>query len=535
MSRFDRLAVILSFLGVAITACLGSRIFQNLPHLEDEIAYTWQAEAIAYGGAIKLVSPPCPTCFLVPFVVDFQGFRFGKYPIAWPVVLAAGIKIGARNLVNPVLAGLGIWLTYRLGKKLLNEKVAALAAFLTLTSPFFLINSSSLLSHPLALDMSLILAVSWMGMFYPPGAGRGDRPLPTVSKQKQLSIGALVKAQAPGWIAPVTGGLALGVLALTRPLTAVGVAVPFAIHGMVLMWRGPNRVRQLVLLTGGIAFSTSLLFFVWQYALTGNALLDPYTLWWPYDRIGFGPGTGLAPNGNDLAYSLTNIYTSLRTGASDLFGWGRFSWIFLPFGIWALRRQKLSWLVGSVFPSLVLVYILYWIGAWILGPRYYYEGLYSLTIFSAVGIAWLAGVPIFENEPALQRRFNFSSLFKPHKPDFKAIARIKRPLVVATLLSVLLVISVFYYDPIRMGGLTGLYGVSRANITAFLNSQPPASTPALVIVHVPPESWIGYGTLLDLETPLLNTPYIFIIDNGSAFNQAAIDAFPDRRVIDYYP
>ena len=50
-----------------------------MPHLEDEIAYVWQAQALA-GGAIKLPSPPEPKSFLVPFVVDYDGFRFGKYP-----------------------------------------------------------------------------------------------------------------------------------------------------------------------------------------------------------------------------------------------------------------------------------------------------------------------------------------------------------------------------------------------------------------------------------------------------------------------
>ena len=72
----------------------------------------------------------------------------------------------------------------------------------------------------------------------------------------------------------------------------------------------------------------------------------------------------------------------------------RYSWIFLPFGLWAARRNPKALLIGSVVISLVLVYMSYWIGATLFGPRYYYEGLFSLTLFSAAGIAWLAGWPI---------------------------------------------------------------------------------------------------------------------------------------------
>jgi 4-amino-4-deoxy-L-arabinose transferase-like glycosyltransferase len=99
--------------------------------------------------------------FLVPFVVDYEGQRFGKYPLGWPAMLALGIALGARSLVNPLLAGLGVWLTYRLGKRTLGETVGLLAAGLTLTSPFFLLNSGSLLS-PFGLVTAAFALAGWM-------------------------------------------------------------------------------------------------------------------------------------------------------------------------------------------------------------------------------------------------------------------------------------------------------------------------------------------------------------------------------------
>ena len=149
MSRADRIALVLSLLAVVAAFLVADRIFENIAHLEDEIAYLWQAQAIAHGD-LTLPSPPHPHSFLVPFVVDYKGLRFGKYPLGWPVLLGVGVRLGVRNLVNPLLAGLGVWLTYRLGKKIFGETVGLLAAGLTLTSPFFLVNSGSLLSHPAA-------------------------------------------------------------------------------------------------------------------------------------------------------------------------------------------------------------------------------------------------------------------------------------------------------------------------------------------------------------------------------------------------
>ena len=75
----------------------------------------------------------------------------------------------------------------------------------------------------------------------------------------------------------------------------------------------------------------------------------------------------------------------------DLFGWPYLSWLFLPFGLIALRRSREGWLLFGIFPSLVFVYLFYWIGSWLLGPRYYYEALPGLAITSAAGVVWLGG------------------------------------------------------------------------------------------------------------------------------------------------
>jgi hypothetical protein len=262
--------------------------------------------------------------------------------------------------------------------------VGLLAALLTVTSPFFLMNSGSLLSHPLGLVLSAAFVMGWLDAF----DARG---------------GSMTRLTPASTLAALAAAFSLGLLILTRPMTALAICLPFCFHGIYLLWRGDRVVRWRLVMIVGIILGFTALHFLWQYALTGNPLLNPYTLWWPYDRVGFGPGHGVSPEGNTIEQAWFNTRDSLRVGAYDLFGWGKYSWIFLPFGLLATRRNGRAWLIAAIVPSLVLVYLAYWIGASLFGPRYYYEGLFSLTLISAAGIAWFAGWPVQPGEDGGQR------------------------------------------------------------------------------------------------------------------------------------
>ena len=497
MTRSDRLALLLSLLAVAAAWFVATRIYENIAHLEDEIAYVWQAELIA-DGQLTTPTPAHARSFLVPFVVDYRGQRFGKYPLGWPATLALGVMLGARGWVNPVLAGLGVWLTYRLGKKLLGETVGLLAAGLTLTSPFFLMNSGSLLSHPLGLVLSAAFALAWLDLTGTPEPGEG---------------------RTPPWVHVLVAGLSLGGLALTRPLTAAAIGVPFGLHGLILLARGSWATRRRVLAVGALAVAVGALNLLWQYAVTGDPFFNLYTLWWDYDRLGFGPGVGVTESGHTLRQGWINTRFSLRVGMGDLFGWGRLSWIFLPFGLLALllRRNWRALLVSSVFPMLVVIYLAYWVGSWLFGPRYYYEGLYSVTIVSAAGIAFLAGWPLAPGEP--WRSFN----------GWQKV----RPLAVSAIVLLLAAGNLIYYTPLRLSGMHNLYGMERADLAPFLDAQEQGMTPALVIVH--PDRWMEYGVLLELQDTHLETPFIFVMSRGATADEETAEDFPNRNVYHYYP
>lgn len=495
MSRIDKIALTFSLLAILFSYLVADRIFERMAHLEDEMAYVWQAQAIAR-GVLTVPSPLEPKSFLWPFVVDYNDQRFGKYPIAWPALLSLGERVGQRSLVNPLLAGLAIWLIYRLGKRIFGETVGLLAAGITLSSPFFLVNSGSLLSHPLGLVLSTGFALAWLSIFTPPAS---PRP----------------------WLGVITAGCSLGLLALTRPLTAFAVAVPFMLHGLVLFFKRDWLVRRQLLLLIGIVLGMGMLHFVWQYAVTGDPLMNPYTLWWPYDKIGFGPGHGHNPAGHTLRQAWLNTKFSLKVGAFDLFGWPKISWLFLPFGLLIAIRQRATrlaaLLLSGIFISLVVFYLAYWVGASLYGPRYYYEGLYSLAILSAAGIAWLAGWPTLPDQ---------------HPIRFTGWQR-WRPVAVSGLLTLLVGFNLVFYLPARMQAMIGLYGVNRANLKPFLTETAQQLTPALIIVH-PQEKWIEYGTLLELENPFLDTPFIFVYSRSERSNRLIASLFPDRAVYHYY-
>ena len=488
MSRFDRIAIFLSVLMVFISAWISSNIYENMPHIEDEIAYVWQANLTSHGD-LFISSPPCPNCFLVPFVIDYDGIRFGKYPPGWPAILGIGINFGLRDWVNPFFSGFSLWLIYLLVKKLSNEKAGLIATFLSLTSPFFLLNSGSLLSHIWSFWLTLVFIHAWIDTY--------SQPLPK---------------NIPGWITVIVAGLSLGLLTLTRPLTAAGIGIPFFLHGIFILIKNPNNKRFQYLLIAIIGGMLASLIFIWQGALTGNPFLNPYQLWWPYDKLGFGPDVGLQQGGYSFLYARMNAKFSLRIGYTDLFGWFKLSWIFVPFGFYKLWKKWQSWIILSIFPSLVLTYTLYWIGSWLFGPRYYFEGIIGLILFSAVGIQTLLG--------------NIYPL--------KQFSENLRFIIVAIIVCFLVSANVFFYLPHRIGNMKGLYGASNSRLVPFQLESAKELTPALVIVHKI-NHWIEYGTLLELSSPYLDSEWIMTYSRGVEVDNNLTSSFPDRSVWHYYP
>jgi hypothetical protein len=164
---------------------------------------------------------------------------------------------------------------------------------------------------------------------------------------------------------------------------------------------------------------------------------------------------------------------------------------------------------------LVSLYLAYWVSAWLLGPRYYFEALPGLALLSAAGIIWLAGWQLTQ---------------KGEKPSQGKL----RPIAIGGFVVLLVLSNFYYYLPARLGGLKGLYGIERADIAIFESPELDAYHPALIIVQS--ERWMPYGSTLILESPELDSPMIFAWSLGPRTDRRMAEHFSqERNILYYYP
>jgi 4-amino-4-deoxy-L-arabinose transferase-like glycosyltransferase len=291
----------------AMAGVVSRTVFERLPHLEDEMAYLFQARTLAR-GALVVESPVPARPYWQPFIVDRDGVRFGKYTIGYPAQLAIGVWLGELWVVNGFAAALAVAVTCRIGR-IVGRRVVGrrtdgrdtggwdtglIAAALVATSPAALLLNGTLMGHTGALACTGLFAWACWQIAY--GRSRAPRAL-------------------LGW--GVLGGLALGLLVASRPLTALGIAAPFALWGVWAAVREPRLLRGFVplgLLTGLLALSIP----IYNYAATGDPTANLYTLVWEYDRIGFGEGAGRNVHTWEKGVRHTRFDLSLT--AADLFG-----------------------------------------------------------------------------------------------------------------------------------------------------------------------------------------------------------------------
>jgi hypothetical protein len=328
LTFYDLAVVALIFFSVVMTALVTDRVFQHLPHLEDEMAYLYQARIFARGDVV-IDSPQPSRAFWQPFVIDYAqtGNRFGKYSPGWPALLAIGELMGRLWVVNAFCAAGTVALTYRLGREVFNRDVGLIAAALVAFSPMALLLNGTLMGHTSALFCAaLFMYAIWR-------IERGRRVI--------------------AW--GVVAGIALGLLIINRPLTAIGVALPFVLWSglrvlLSLVNTRPFRVQKRMAddltapepLVRGRSFLPTLvpLVLLSVIALTISAAIplfndaavdDPgfnlYTLVWPYDQVGFGTCCGrssLPENGGEghtIVKGVRHARFDLSLMAADLFGW----------------------------------------------------------------------------------------------------------------------------------------------------------------------------------------------------------------------
>ncbi len=405
-------ALLLAFFSFFMSWSISKHVFEQLPHLEDEVAYLWEAKLLARGQSV-IESPSPRRAYWQPFVVDhINGLRFGKYTLGWPLLLAPGVAMGQPWLINAFFSALTVALVYRMGREIFNPDAGVVAAALTAFSPIALLLNGTLMGHTAALFTTCLFMYAYWRM----------------SRPAKENTSAAVERTRLVWGA--VAGLALGWTVINRPLAGLAVAAPFVIWSGIrllrafLSSRSPKPVKQspmtasqpddaiisdsspgnqqpalahsslplnaqssvarvflplliLAVITGMIA----LIIPAFNHAASGEAGLNLYTLVWPYDKVGFGEGYGR--NGHTLEKGIRQTRWDLSLTAADLFGWqfggwqgnditpalrdhllfdGDYwepiglSWILLPFGLLlAWRRRSLIFALWLLVGAVVLM------------------------------------------------------------------------------------------------------------------------------------------------------------------------------------
>jgi hypothetical protein len=370
--RWDRRFPLCVALVTVVAAGLASYfVFEHLPHIDDEVAYLFQAKYLAR-GRLWLPVPPDTAAFPAEYVLVHGGRWFSKYFPGWPLVLALGVPLDATWLVNPLLGGIGVLLAHAWVRRLFDRGLANATILLLALSPWLVFTSAALMAHPLSLALALAALVALERGF---------------------------EAERASWF--VLAGLAAGAVFLARPLEGVIVGA-IGVFQVLLPPRRRPVVRALALALGGAAL-VALPMLAYNRLMTGRATYPPFTLWSDLrygpgvDVLGFGPHVGIPdwPNldplpGHGLADVVLNANKNLFMVGFELYGWACGSLVLVLAALLlggratTTRGDRTAW---AALLAVALGQSVYWFsGGPDLGARYWYLAIVPLCVLSVRGL-----------------------------------------------------------------------------------------------------------------------------------------------------
>lgn len=467
--------------GFAGTAVIASLLLQRIPHVQDSVAYLFQAKTLVM-GRLSVPAPKLASFFVEDFIPMHNGQWFGKYPPGWPVLLTIGVLFHSPWLVNPLLTAADLVLIYLIGREVYGGSIGLLGSLLALTSPFVLFLGGSFMAHTATLFYLggfAYLLIRWVR------GVEGDGPMPS------------------GWTLLVPAGFLLGMGFLTRQLDAIAFALPFA--GLALSRPVRRRLRAVGWLVAG-AIGPGVCLLLYNRALTGSPLISPYSLWWPFDRPGFGPDVGIG--GFTPAQGLWNMGHSLQLLSVHLFGWPFYLTLapaLIPFV--AGRANRWDALFGLSALSVMAAYLFYWTSGMMYGPRYYFTAVPWFALLTARGLQELSRWVL--RLPGGLRRDRLAALIVP-----------------GMLLVGLLVYNLSVYLPAQIPVFKGYNYTSAASLDTVRRA---GIHHALVfVVTDPPGGWWDYGSVFAANSPLLDGDVVYARDQGAA-DTSLMRLYPGRR------
>ncbi len=361
--------------------------FERMPHVEDELAYLFQARTFAQ-GSLGLPAPPAAALpGLDYYLLQVQnGHWFAVTPPGWPAVLALGVLVGAPWLVNPLLFGLAILLAHAITADRLGRTAADRAALVLATSPWLIAAAASMMTHTLTL--ALILTAWWAVV-------RAER------SPRRALLWALAAGLAMGWVFTIRqlDGLLIGILTGLWLLTLVR---PEMTHSEMARPAAVGRNIRLALAYGLGCLATGSAYFLYNFALTGHPTQAPMALylnalWGPgANAYGFGPGIGpaggwgaldLAPGHSPLE-GLINTANNLAALQLEASGWAIGSLGLALACLFWQRLQRFDIAMLVVLLATIAALFFYWFaGSFYIGPRYWFIAAFPLAVLCVRGLA----------------------------------------------------------------------------------------------------------------------------------------------------
>jgi len=351
---------------VVVAAGLNLLVYENHPHVPDEVAYLLQAHYFAH-GMLWLPLPPSDALNVDLMYYDANRW-FSIFPPGWPAALAVGVALGVPWLVNPVWGGVGILLSYRLILGLFDRPTARLASLLMALSPWYVFLAMSFMAHTFTLVCALAAA---------------------------LAMSRMVRKNALRW--GLIAGVWIGVVSLIRPLDGLGLAVVLACgaFGLKGWWR---RIQGVVVMGIG-TIMTGALVLPYNYAMTGSATRFPIMQYFDKyygvnsNALGFGPSRGVDWPGLDPfpGHGLRDVVLNFMLNTSsvqvELFGWavGSLGFVLLFLSLRRLSGADRIMLVGTLV--VIGLHSFYWFsGGPDFGARYWFLVIVPCVALTARGV-----------------------------------------------------------------------------------------------------------------------------------------------------
>ncbi|MEQ1857767.1 MAG: glycosyltransferase family 39 protein, partial [Longimicrobiales bacterium] len=353
-----------------VAALLCVFVYEAHPHVPDEVVYLLPARYFA-DGVLTLAAPPVADAFDVDLMAN-DGVRwYSPVPPGWPAILAIGSFFGVPWLVNPVLGGLAVLLTWQFVSKVYDARTGRLAALMLASSPWLLFLSMSFMTHLLTLTCALFASTA-------------------VERARRM--------RAPGSV--VLGGAAIGWIGLTRPLDAVATAV---VLGFYLLWTGTTRLRiGSTLLLAVSSLAVSALTLPYNRIFTGSPTTFPLMAYTDAqygegtNALGFGANRGIGWPGLDpfpghgAIDVVLNAVLNVSTINIELLGWATGSLLLVAL-VGVSRRWTTADLATLGAAAFVAgLHSFYWFsGGPDFGARYWFLAIVPLVVLAARGaVLW---------------------------------------------------------------------------------------------------------------------------------------------------